>query len=205
MRLNFQILALGVSLLLAGAGPVFGGTTTNLINVQYRGSGTNPHGTYGLGQGATYTGAAVLGSGGDTWNQEQIGYYYQSPNPYFNAVSLVNSANTASGLTLTLGYVGQNPIQGAMMTGTAADSATTNLMMSSIFIYCNYGAGQDTTTHTIGGLSGYAGSTANLVVYAGAPSAQTNQIAITGGASGGNSGSTRTMARISSGSRVSLG
>ena len=72
MRLNFQILALGVSLLLAGAGPVFGGTTTNLINVQYRGSGTNPHGTYGLGQGATYTGAAVLGSGGDTWNQEQI-------------------------------------------------------------------------------------------------------------------------------------
>ena len=197
MRLHFQILALGVSVLLAGAGPAFGGTTTNLINVQYRGSGTNPHNLYGLGQGTNYTGAAVLGSGGDTWNQEQIGYYYQSPNPYFNAVSLVNSASTASGLTLTLGYVGQNPIQGAMMTGTAADPATTNLMMSSIFIYCNYGAGQDTTTHTIGGLSGYAGSTANLVVYAGAPSAQTEQIAITGGASGGNSGSTLTTSSTS--------
>ena len=208
MRLHFQNLALGVSLLLAGAGPAFGGTTTNLINVQYLGSATNPNnptnafsGTSGIwvGPGVAYSGAGVLGSAGDTWNQKSVTYYNNAaPGPYFTAVSLVNSANSASGLTLTLNY--QSIIQGAGLAGTATDAATTNLMQSSAFIYTysgGSGAGNAKTTHTISGLSGYAGSTANLVVYAGAPSAQTEQIAITGGASGGNSGSTLTTSSTS--------
>jgi hypothetical protein len=179
-----------------------------LVNVQYLGSNINPSnptnafsgasGTW-VGPGTAYSGAAVLGSSGDTWNQEPIGYYYnQSPNPYFNGVSLVNSANSPSGLTLTLGY--QSIGQGAALAGTATDAATTNLMQSSIFIFTwagGSGAGNAQTTHTIGGLSGYAGSKANLVVYAGAPSARPEQIAITGGASGGNSGSTLTTSSTS--------
>ena len=208
MRINFQILAQGVSLLLAGAGPAFGGTTTNLINVQYLGSATNPNnptnafsGTSGIwvGPGVAYSGAGVLGSAGDTWNQKSVTYYNNAaPGPYFTAVSLVNSANSASGLTLTLNY--QSIIQGAGLAGTATDAATTNLMQSSAFIYTysgDSGAGNAKTTHMISGLSGYAGSTANLVVYAGAPSAQMEQIAITGGASGGNSGSTLTTSSTS--------
>ncbi len=168
------------------------------VDVQYLGSATNPNnptnafsGTSGtwVGSGTAYSGAAVLGSAGDAWNQEPIGYYYNSaPGPFFNAVPLVNSSNTPSGLTLTLNY--QSVIQGAALAGTATDASTTNLMQSSAFIFTYSGAGTAKTTHTIGGLAGYAGSTANLVVYAGAPSAQTEQIAITGGATGGNSGST---------------
>jgi hypothetical protein len=86
------------------------------------------------------------------------------------------------------------------MVGTATDAATTNLMSGSIFIFTwdgGSGAGNAATTHTISGLSGYAGATANLVVYAGAPGTQTEQIAITGGASGGNSGSTLTTSSTS--------
>ena len=179
-----------------------------LVNIQYLGSPNNPDnptnafsgasGTW-TGPGNAYSGSAVLGSAGDTWNQEPIGYYYvQSPNPYFNAVPLVNASNSASGLTFTLGY--QSIIQGAALAGTATDAATTNLMQSSIFIFTwsgGSGAGNAQTTHTIGGLSGYAGSKANLVVYAGAPSARPEQIAVTGGASGGNSGSTLTTSSTS--------
>ena len=182
-----------------------------LVNVQYLGSPNNPDnptnafsGTSGtwVGPGTAYSGSAVLGSPGDTWNQEPIGYYNFSgngaPNPIISGATLVNSANSASGLTLTLGY--QSIIQGAALAGTATDAATTNLMQSSIFIYTwsgGSGAGNAQTTHTIGGLSGYAGSKASLVVYAGAPSARPEQIAITGGASGGNSGTTLTTSSAS--------
>jgi hypothetical protein len=176
-----------------------------LVNVQYRGSANNPFGTYGLGQGTPYSGPAVLGSAGDIWNQEQIGYYYNgSPNPFLNAVPLVDSGNNASSLTLTLGF--QSIIQGAALAGTATDAVTTNLMSGSIFIFTYSGAagaGNAATTHTIGGLSGYAGVTANLVVYAAAPSPRTEQIAITGGVSGGNSGSTLTTS--SSSRQISAG
>ena len=170
-----------------------------LLNVQYRGSASNPNGPYGLGPGAAYSGAAVLGSAGDAWNQESIGYYYNgSPNPFFNGVSLVNSANSPLGLTLTLGF--QSIVQGAALAGTATDAGPTNLMQSSVFIFTwtsGAGAGNALTTHAIGGLSNYAGSTANLVVYAGAPSPQPEQIAITSGATGGNSGSTLTTSSTS--------
>jgi hypothetical protein len=173
-----------------------------LVNVQYRGSTTNIDGSYGLGPGTAFSGAAVLGAAGDTWNQEQVGYYNFSgngaPNPIISGAALVNSANTASGLTLALGY--QSIVQGAALAGSATDAVTTNLMQSSVFIYTwsgGSGAGNARTTHTISGLSGYAGSAATLMVYAGAPSAQTQQIAITGGASGGNSGSTLTTSSTS--------
>ena len=176
-----------------------------LVNVQYIGSASNPNnptnafsGTSGtwVGSGTAYSGAAVLGFAGDAWNQEPIGYYYNSaPGPFFNALPLVNSSNTSSSLSLTLNY--QSIIQGAALAGTATDSSTTNLMQSAAFIYTHSGAGTAQTTHTLSGLAGYAGSIANLVVYAGAPSTQPEQIAITGGVTGGNSGSTLTTTSAS--------
>ena len=168
---------------------------TNLINVQYRGLAGE---TYQAGFGSTtYSGAAVLGSSGDTWNAQQIHYYTVGPGNIISGVSLVNSANSASALTLTLGYV--DIVQGASYIGTPTDLATTNLMGSAVSIY-NYlggGSGNTTTTHTIGGLSSYAGATANLVVYAAAKNSRTENINITGGASGGNSGSTLTTSSTS--------
>jgi hypothetical protein len=199
MKLKLPILAFASVLLLTGVGPSYAGSITNLIDVQYFGSTNSPDGTPGQGTGTNYSGAAILGSAGDTWNPEQIGYYFRSPSPFFNNVPLVNSANVASGLTLSLAYYGGNPIQGQEWTGTPTDPATTNLMASSIYIFSVSGAGNPnfTTTHTIGGLSGFAGDTANLVVYAGAPSAQTEQIALTNGATGGNSSSNLTTTSAS--------
>jgi hypothetical protein len=183
---SYSLLAAVAGLLLAGSAQAY--LVTNLINVQFRGSSSNPNGSYQQGQGTAYTGAAVYGdgSGSDKWNQEQVGYYYFAGGISISGASLVNSSNSASSLTYTLGY--NNIIQGAQYGGTATDTATTNLMSGCFSLY-NY-SGNNTMTHTIGGLSGYAGATANLVVLAAAPSARTENIVITGGASGGNSGST---------------
>jgi hypothetical protein len=188
MKLKFSFCIGAVLLLTLLTDSARAGSLTNLINVQYRGVAGE---TYQAGfSSTTYSGAAVLGSAGDTWNAQQVHYYSQGGGNIISGASLVNSANSASGLTLTLNYV--DIVQGATYSGTATDPATTNLMGSAVSIY-NYnggGAGNTTTTHTIGGLSSYAGATANLVVYAGAKNARTENIAITGGASGGNSGST---------------
>jgi hypothetical protein len=176
-----------------------------LVNVQYRGVAGE---TYQAGfSSSTYSGAAVFGSSGDTWNAQQI-HYYTGPGSgnIISGASLVNAANAASGLTLTLAFV--DIVQGASYNGTPTDLATTNLMGSAVSIYNNAGggAGNTTTTHTIGGLSAYAGKTANLVVYAAAKNARSEEIKITGGASGGNSASTLTTSstsrRISAGAGV---
>jgi hypothetical protein len=187
MKLKLSTFSLGAVLLLTCVGTVVGQTN-------------NPNGGGGgFGSGTNYSGAAILGSAGDTWNPEGIGYYFRSPSPYFNNVPLVNSSSNASSLTLSVAFYGGNPIQGQAWSGTPTDPATTNLMDASIYIFSVTGAGNPnfTTTHTIGGLSGYIGDTANLVVYAGAYTPQTEQIAITGGASGGNSGSTLTTTSAS--------
>jgi fibronectin type 3 domain-containing protein len=195
MKLKFSFCIGAVLLLTLLTDSARAGSLTNLINVQYRGVAGE---TYQAGfSSTTYSGSAVLGSAGDTWNAQQVHYYSQGGGNIISGASLVNSANSASGLTLTLNYV--DIVQGATYSGTATDPATTNLMGSAVSIY-NYnggGTGNTTTTHTIGGLSSYAGAVANLVVYAAAKNARTENIAITGGASGGNSGSTLTTSSTS--------
>ena len=58
-------------------------------------------------------------------------------------------------------------------------------------------ANVDVWTITVGGLSAYAGEQFNLVVYAGAPSARTQTISVSGGASGGNTSSALTTSSTS--------
>jgi len=168
-----------------------------LVNVQYLGKTGE---TYHDGvSSVSYSGPAVVGSAGDTWNAQQIHYYSNSglgggaTANLFTGAALVNSVNAASGLTLSLDY--QSIVQGAAYTlntdGATDTSSVSNLMQScvSIFTYTgDSGAGNAKTVHTIGGLSSYAGQTATLVVYAAAPTARTEEIDLTGGATGGNSG-----------------
>ena len=168
-----------------------------LVDVQFLGQSPSSSGAPGAyGAGSAYSGPAIVGSAGDTWNQEAYPYYNQN-NPAFNGVSLVNSANSASGLTLTVAGDGSNPVQGAGLYGTATDAATTNLMSAAFWQFGITAAGAYTCTVTIGGLSAYAGINANLVVYAGAPSAQTEQIAITGGVNSYSPSGTQTTSSSS--------
>jgi hypothetical protein len=169
--------------------------TTTLINVQFVGA-TGGDGAPPGGASTAYSGAAVFGASGDTWNQEAIGYYiYPGSAADINAAPLANSAGLATSFTLTVGSPA-NSVYGNHNAGTATDAGTTNLMSSDIeqFVLT---ANVDTWTNTIGGLSSYAGCQFNLVVYAGAPSAQTQTISVTGGATGGNTGSALTTSSTS--------
>lgn len=160
-----------------------------LVDVQFLGtSGTGWPG----GSGSPQTGPAVLGAPGDVWNQETLPYYvYPGTATNINAANLVNSANIASGLTLTVGSSANSVFGGHQTNGAPTDPATTNLMSSDIEEFV-LSTNVDVWTFTIGGLSGYAGDQFNLVVYAGAPSPRTQTISLTGGASGGNTGSALT-------------
>jgi hypothetical protein len=157
-----------------------------LVDVQFLGaSGT----TWPLGSGSPQTGAAVLGASGDIWNQEGLPYYiYPGTATDINAATLVNSANLASGLSLTVGSSANSVFGGHQANVPIADPATSNLMSSAIEQFV-LSANVDVWTITVGGLSAYAGDQFNLVVYAGAPSAKTQTISVTGGASGGNTSS----------------
>jgi len=168
-----------------------------LVNVNFYGA-TGGNGNYsGNATGAAFSGAAVVGTSGDVWNGEPIGYYvYPGSGTDINAVALVNSTNGPSGLTLTVGS-SANSVYGAHEPGgTATDAATTNLMAYNIEQYV-LSANNDTWAFTIGGLAGYVGNPFNLVVYAGAPTAQTQTITLTGGATGGNTASNLTTSSSS--------
>lgn len=160
-----------------------------LVDVQFLGtSGT----IWTSGSGSPQTGAAILGASGDAWNQVGLTYYiYPGTSTDINAAPIVNSANTASGLTLTVGSSPNSVFGGHEPNATATDPTTTNLMSSDIeqFVLTQ---NVDVWTITVGGLSSYSGDQFNLVVYAGAPSARTQTISVTGGASGGNTGSALT-------------
>jgi len=181
-------------------------TLGTLVDVQFLGQSPSSSGAPGAyGVGSAYSGAAIFGSAGDIWNQEAYPYYNQN-NPAFNGVSLVNAANVASGLTLTVAGDGSNPVQGAGLNGTVTDAATTNLMSAAFWQFGINGAGAYNSTFTIAGLSAYAGDNVQLVVLAGAPSAQTEQIALTGGVNGyspsGTQTTTSTSRQLSAGAGV---
>jgi hypothetical protein len=175
-----------------------GATTTNLINVQFLGIGQPPG-----GPGTTYFGPAVLGSG--IWNQETIPYHIPGSGTTIKAAALVNSTYMASDRTLTVGAF-PNEIYGTHNNGTATDAGTTNLMSTDIEQFITTGPNIDPWTFTVGGLSGDAGATFNLVIYAGAPSPRIQTLSVTGGAWGGNTASnlttTSTSRKLSAGPGV---
>jgi len=160
---KFFFLTLSAALLLAGTGTAV--CQTNLIDVDF-------------GSVATQTGAAVLGTPGDTWNA-LVG----------STGNLTNSANAnLSGVGLTLTCSGVYPAPG----GTTMDTNTTALMED----YA-YGNGS-TVTVSLTGLTAYNGYGFTLVIYgAGDTSGQGDTLNLTAGASGGNSGSTLTTSATS--------
>ena len=165
-----------------------------LVDVQFLGT---PGSTWPYGTGSPQTGAAILGASGDNWNQEGMPYYiYPGTSTNINAATLVNSANAASGFTLTVGSPTNSVFSGHEVNAAAADPVTTNLMSSAIQQFV-LATNLDTWTITVGGLSGYTGDQFNLVVYAGAPGARTQTISLSGGASGGNTASNLTTTSTS--------
>ena len=165
--------------------------STTLVNAQFH------SGASGLnGPGYVYTGAGVLGSGGDAWSAYGLGYYV-TPNVMFNAVPLTNAAGTANGMTVTVTQNGAaNPVYGAdYITGTAMDAATTNLMAGVLESF-NYYSNPEVFVVSIGGLGYYTNSAFELVVYA-AHNVLTQTLTLTSGATGGNTGSAVTTTATS--------
>jgi hypothetical protein len=142
-----------------------------------------------FGSGATQTGAAVLGSAGNTWNAVSG-----------NTSTIFNSTgSTVSGVGLNLNAYGLFTDTG----GTAMDAATTPLMQDYAFGYSS----TPTVTVSITGLTAYAGANYTLVIYAaGDNSGQGANLNVTSGASGGNTGSTlsttATSRQVSAGAGV---
>ncbi len=154
------MLGLVMALWLIGAGVGFGGTTTNLLNVD-------------IGAGPVQSGAAILGSVGNTWNAFGPG----------TASTVVNSANSIlSGVSVTV-----DP--GATSYNTASptvDAATASLMKD--FVYRVPGG--PAVPVTINGLGNSINQPFTLVVYAGMDPGQPCTINITAGATGGNTTNT---------------
>jgi hypothetical protein len=163
MKLTLSTLTLGAAILLAVAGPAFSQTT--LIDVD-------------IGIGAVQTGAAVLGSAGDVWN----GFTG-------NTATVINSAGTPlSGVGFTM--TGQAGVNANNTAGTAMDAATTPLMQDYAYL-----TAAGTITVSLTGLTAYKGYPFTLVVYAAGDTASPSQgasLAVTAGATGGNTASTLT-------------
>jgi len=157
-----------------------------LVNVQFLGT-TNT--SWPSGRGSVQTGSAILGATGDFWNPEAITYFINpGTSTLINGAPLANSIGNSNGLTLTVGSSPNAVFGGAEPSGGATDTGTSNLMSADLEQFV-LSANADVWTVTVGGLSGFVGDQFNLVVYAGAPSARSQTIAVTGGASGGNTGS----------------
>jgi regulation of enolase protein 1 (concanavalin A-like superfamily) len=125
-----------------------------------------------FGSGATQSGTAVLGSAGDKWNAVAA-----------TTGTLVNSTNsTLSGVGLNLSSYGVYTDAG----GTTMDAATSALMQDYAFGYSS----TPNITVNLTGLSAYRSADFTLVVYAaGDTPGQGASVSLTGGASGGNTGS----------------
>jgi hypothetical protein len=127
-----------------------------------------------FGSGATQTGAAVLGSVGDVWNAITA-----------STGTLISSAGSIfSGVGLTLNDYGLY----LATSGTATDSATTNLMEDYAFGYST----TPTVTASITGLAPYTNSAFTLVVFAAGNSAGQGGSLTLNGATGGNAWNTLT-------------
>jgi hypothetical protein len=113
-----------------------------LINVNF---------TFG---GPNQSGAAVLGSAGDQWNNIAA--------PISSVPLFDSTGHTVSNLTLTVAAWGGGPAPLGFLDagGTAMDSGTTPLMEQYL-----YESGGNDMRLTISGLSAYAGDSFTLVIY----------------------------------------
>jgi len=168
--------------------------STTLVDVQFDGSYNLSTSTSGLGP--VQTGAAILGATGDEWNVETVPYYVTSAS-LISGGSLTNTIGTASGLTLTVTQPNGNPVYTATYNNKVVDPNTTNLMSSALESF-NYYASSQTFNISIGGLSAYTNSPFTLVIYAADPNSPvTETLAITNGATGGNTASALTTSSAS--------
>ena len=126
-----------------------------------------------FGSSATQSGAAVLGTAGDTWNAISA-----------TTGTIKNTANaTLSGVGLTLASSGVFTDTG----GTAMDAATTALMQD--YAYGN----NSSVTVSLTGLAPYTNSPFTLVVYsAGDNSGQGGSFSLTGATGGNTTGALNT-------------
>ncbi len=161
-----------------------GAATTNLINVQFLGSGQP------LNPGITYFDPTVLGASGDVWNRV-VGA---------NTLPLVDAAgNPLGGVGLALANAGQY----VSIAGPPMDPGTTNLMEG--YIYGDT-ANMATVTVSLNNLTEYLNSPFALVVYAVGNARGQGAVLHLTGATGGNSTKTLTTSadsrQISAGSGV---
>jgi hypothetical protein len=134
------------------------------------------------------TGAAVLGSAGDTWNFFNASFY-STGFALGSALPLNAVDGSASGITFHIYNQFGNADYGQYNPqGSATDPGTTALMTSSMESYHLNGGDNYILEWT--GLSAYAGQTFSLVLFAGAPAPITqsfnfndygNGVAVTGG------------------------
>jgi hypothetical protein len=171
-----------------------GSAKAQLIDVQL---GTTLGGTTD-GGGTTapstqQTGAAVLGSAGDTWNL--LNFPFASTGQYATPWTLTTVSGGTTPVTFSLFQPG-NAIYGQVNPqGSATDAGTTALMQSSLESY-NLGNGNYYIAQ-LNNMSSFAGDNFTLEVYAGAPTPQTQDIYFTSAyngvaVTGGNTGSTLT-------------
>jgi hypothetical protein len=168
---------------------------STLVDVQFDGSYNFATST--AATGPVQTGAAVLGASGDQWTVLSVPYYVSTGTP-ISAAPLNTTAGAASGLTLTVTQPG-NPIYTGTYPGDgygAMDVGTSNLMSSALETF-NYSSYPGSINFSIGGLSAYTNYAFNLVIYAGSYVVQTETITLTGGVTGGNTGSALTTSSSS--------
>ena len=177
---------------------------STLVNVQFDGSYNFANST--ATAGPVQTGAAVLGLAGDRWNVQTHGYY-DFASTVFSGVPLTNSDGTSLGLNLAVTQPG-NPVYTGTYPGSgygAMDVGSSNLMSSALETF-NYSTYPGYINFSISGLTPYTNTAFTLVVYAGSHVAQTETITVTGGSTGGNTGSALTTSstsrQISSGAGV---
>ena len=177
MKLKFSLLVGAIITISAICPHGLRAQTTNLIDLNFQ-----PINGQGSGSPAStnQTGAAVLGSAGDIWNGIGVNYYGNGSVVTTN-LNFVNGSSTGLTFNLTDGTAGNNPGYGFNNTnGTSTDPGTTALMQQNAQIFST-GGNPLIWSSTISGLTSFAGDTFTLVVYAGAPAAATENLAITGG------------------------
>lgn len=113
-------------------------------------------GILGTSGSKAYTGAAVLGSTGDTWN----GWYWGADRQTASFTNLLSSSGSNTGATVAFSSPGKCVSTFATTNGTALDSITRDLMKG----YANFAPTQ-TVTMTVSGLTDYAGGAFQLVLY----------------------------------------
>ena len=189
MKIQSKLIAAsGVAMALSMAS-----ASAQLVDVQFVSEAGPNGGPYG-GTSSVQTGAAVLGSSGDIWNQGSIGYFTEG-NPGLAPTSLNDVTGASTPLTISAYQPGNAVYSAHNASGGATDLGTSALMSSDIEQF-NLGGGAYWIMQ-IQGLNAYVGDSFTLEVYAGAPSAQSQSIYFTSGyngvaVTGGNTASTLT-------------